>query len=393
MSLLPIIKRKLIVLADAYKASLKEAFKFFKECLGQKKVVIISDKRIISIPISSNIQTYLFSILLIFFLWVSYSTGQYFAHESVISQKEKEIWSSNMLNQNLQHQVLDLHDNLKELNSYFVNTQQLNQAQKNVDLLAPSSKKNKSSGSIAYSGDLFSEPNNSATPETETQRVLFNIRDKVIERIESLERIIGLTGIKLSKVISNNASLRDSVASIQRSSKFAQGGPFEPADNQNDNNVFDREEFMESVNYLRELEKAVHKMPLTYPMAEYYLSSGFGKRKDPFRNRWAMHKGLDFVGKINAEIYSTSPGIVKKAGRYGAYGKFIEIDHGNGFTTRYGHLNKIMVKKGQQVQRGELIGLQGNTGRSTGSHLHYEVRFNKRAYNPMKFLKAGQYVF
>ena len=382
----------------ALKEKVNEYFQFFKACLGEKKVVIISEKRISSLPVSSRVQMTIVSILLLFLLWVSYSTGQYFAYESVITQKEKEIWSSNMLNQNLQHQVLDLHENLKELNRYFVTAQQLNLEQKNSQAIIAKDKSVKGSDlPITTSASNINSGNLTGAPETETQRVLFNIRDKVLERIESLEKIIDLTGIRLKNILANNRHLEAIYHSARindGTSTANQGGPFEPVEaSDKDLLVFDREMFMQSVLYLKELEQTVHTMPLTYPMEKYYLSSGFGKRRDPFRKSQSMHKGLDFVGERHSTVYTTAPGVVLKARRYGAYGKFVEIDHGNGFTTRYGHLSRILVKQGQKVVRGEPIGQQGNTGRSTGEHLHYEVRFNKRAYNPMKFLKAGHYVF
>jgi murein DD-endopeptidase MepM/ murein hydrolase activator NlpD len=117
-----------------------------------------------------------------------------------------------------------------------------------------------------------------------------------------------------------------------------------------------------------------------------WLSSYFGVREDPFNHRRRTHFGLDFVGPRNTNIHSTAKGIVTlvKHSRRG-YGNEIVIDHGYGFSTRYAHLNEILVAEGQHVERGELIGLMGSTGRSTGTHLHYEVRFNKRPVNPLYF--------
>jgi murein DD-endopeptidase MepM/ murein hydrolase activator NlpD len=117
-----------------------------------------------------------------------------------------------------------------------------------------------------------------------------------------------------------------------------------------------------------------------------WLSSYFGVREDPFTFRNKSHMGMDFVGPRNTNIFSTANGIVTlvKHSRRG-YGNEVVIDHGYGYSTRYAHLNKILVAEGQQVERGELIGLMGNTGRSTGTHLHYEVRFMRRPVNPLYF--------
>ena len=106
-----------------------------------------------------------------------------------------------------------------------------------------------------------------------------------------------------------------------------------------------------------------------------------------------MHYGLDLEGAIGTRVYVTAPGIVVRAGFKGKFGKFIEVDHGLGFKTRYGHLNKILVKRGQKVNYRQKIALLGNTGRSTGPHLHYEVLHNSKPRNPWRFIKAGRYVY
>jgi murein DD-endopeptidase MepM/ murein hydrolase activator NlpD len=141
------------------------------------------------------------------------------------------------------------------------------------------------------------------------------------------------------------------------------------------------------------LDGAIASLPLGHPVgAETYRTSGFGLRQDPFTKRPTMHHGLDFGGQRETPIVATAGGIVTRVGRNGAYGKMIEIDHGHGFKTRYAHLHKTFVKRGQTVDKGEKLGGMGSTGRSTATHLHYEVLFQGRAYDPNKFLKAGLYV-
>ena len=106
-----------------------------------------------------------------------------------------------------------------------------------------------------------------------------------------------------------------------------------------------------------------------------------------------MHYGLDFGSTPRAPIYVTAPGTVSFAGWKGNFGKMIEVDHGAGIKTRYAHLSKITVKKGQTIAFGDKIGVIGSTGRSTGNHLHYEILFRDKALDPMQFIKAGRYVF
>ncbi|MDQ5960957.1 MAG: hypothetical protein QG592_2040, partial [Pseudomonadota bacterium] len=130
-------------------------------------------------------------------------------------------------------------------------------------------------------------------------------------------------------------------------------------------------------------------LPTITPILGNYVGSGFGWRVDPIVGAGALHEGIDFVADIGTPVVAAAGGVVVMADRHPQYGNLIEIDHGNNFTTRYAHLSKLSVKEGQVVRRGKEIGLSGNTGRSTGPHLHFEVRFNGVAQNPARFLQQG----
>ncbi len=134
-------------------------------------------------------------------------------------------------------------------------------------------------------------------------------------------------------------------------------------------------------------------VPLAAPMNKFYITSAYGYRKDPYTKRRAFHKGIDLGASWGSSVLSTASGKISFVGRYGAYGKSVFVDHGNGIETRYAHLSKILVKKGETVDLGQIIGKIGNTGRSTGKHLHYEIKVNKKAKNPWPFLKIGKNVF
>lgn len=370
------IKKAFIISVLNYIKLVREIAFFIRQCLGTKKIVVISDKSIVSLPVSSKFQITVSALALVLMLWVSYSTGKYFAYESIISEKDREIWSTNNNNEKLQYQVTDLHRNLKELNKYFENIRQYDQvARKDVP-------------DLGNEGDKVASVK-SDSESAGAQEILFNIRSKVIERIKSLENIISMTGVKIKDFASNNPDLQQSI--VHTSETGGQGGPYNPVDG--GSILFDKNHFDSEVNYLLELEKVIHSLPLSMPLKSRYITSGFGVRVDPLRKRLSMHDGIDIVGPYGAEIFSTAPGMVVFAGRNGSYGKFVEIDHGKGLTTRYGHLSKILVKKGEQVARNHLIGLQGSTGRSTGPHLHYEVRYDKKPRDPQNFLRAGKYVF
>lgn len=143
---------------------------------------------------------------------------------------------------------------------------------------------------------------------------------------------------------------------------------------------------------LDSVRSALMSFPTAKPVDNYYISSYFGRRKDPFRRVWAMHHGLDMAGWPGSAINATADGVVTRAGTWGAYGRMVEIDHGNGFKTRYGHMKRVRVKRGQQISRGQRVGDMGRTGRSTGTHLHYEIWFGGKPRNPLPFLKAAEYV-
>ncbi|MEG3179484.1 M23 family metallopeptidase [Sphingomonas sp. LT1P40] len=135
------------------------------------------------------------------------------------------------------------------------------------------------------------------------------------------------------------------------------------------------------------LEQTVIAIPSMQPVDNIKLTSSFGVRSDPFHGTAAMHAGVDIPGPIGTPIYATADGVVGRSGRFGGYGNLITVNHGKGIETRYGHLSKILVAGNTRVRRGQLIGLMGSTGRSTGSHLHYEVRVDGAAVNPMPFMQ------
>lgn len=139
------------------------------------------------------------------------------------------------------------------------------------------------------------------------------------------------------------------------------------------------------------LQDGLISIPSVQPVADMKFTSNFGIRSDPFRGTAAFHPGVDIPCATGTAVYATADGVVDKAERSGGYGNMVEIDHGRGIQTRFGHLSKILVVAGQRVKRGQLIALSGSTGRSTGPHLHYEVRIDGRAVNPMPFLTTADY--
>ncbi len=208
-------------------------------------------------------------------------------------------------------------------------------------------------------------------------------------QLENLRAILRLTDLDIEDVV---ASERDSEE---------QGGPFLPIsesgfapgielDGQFEGRINRIAARLMEVN---ELEQFAAQGPFGPPISvPHRRTSGFGLRRDPFNGRPTQHRGLDYGAYRRAPIVATGPGEVIYAGWRGGYGRTVEIDHGYGFVTRYAHLHEIAVRRGDSVERGQQIGGMGSTGRSTATHLHYEIWYNGSAIDPDRLLRAGRYV-
>jgi len=220
--------------------------------------------------------------------------------------------------------------------------------------------------------------------ETE-ELVVQRLADSTATYIGTMEKVVKLAGLDLKRLLKSHSH-----------KPSGQGGPFfdistdDLPGKQLKANLINLDI---QLSRWEALQGAMKRIPLAPPLNSYYITSEFGKRRDPFNRRWAAHYGVDMGKGFKSAVYATAPGVVTYAGWKGKYGKLVEINHGSGLKTRYGHLNRIFVKKGEKVKFHKKIGLLGSTGRSTGAHLHYEVVFRGRAKNPMKFIRAGRYVF
>jgi len=225
-----------------------------------------------------------------------------------------------------------------------------------------------------------------ANMRDQQQELVDRVEDRTADGISGLEQLVAATGLDVDKLLGEVVGYG------------GQGGPFIPADNLLATDV--SYELQVSVAMLDQrldrweaLHRLVQALPLTAPLEHYEINSDFGYRKDPINGRSALHTGVDFGAPRNTALYTTAPGVVTFAGWRGRYGRVVEIDHGYGVKTRFAHLAKISVKKGQNVEVGEEVGLLGSSGRTTGPHLHYEILFEGKPYDPMNFIKAGKDVF
>jgi murein DD-endopeptidase MepM/ murein hydrolase activator NlpD len=220
------------------------------------------------------------------------------------------------------------------------------------------------------------------------QGVLNQFSDRVTLRADFVERTVALTGLDPDKLV------HDSIAS-----RLGKGGPLIPV-GKVAADLGPESGFVAAVDGLNEqwsrwtaLQEAVRTLPLAAPLDQYWVSSSFGERKDPITGEVARHEGLDIVAPLGARVLAPAPGTVVVAERHKRFGRLIEIDHGRGLTTRYAHLSKILVEVGQQVEHRQEIGVMGSSGRSTGPHVHYEVRYRDQPLDPEKFLMAGWRLF
>ncbi|WP_162937915.1 M23 family metallopeptidase [Kiloniella sp. EL199] len=218
-----------------------------------------------------------------------------------------------------------------------------------------------------------------------------NIQRELVDRLTErskyslgvIEKTVEMTGLNLETLLGSE------------NLDTGQGGPYIPVDE-----IQESADFEASVNMLdmqltrwETLQDVVAKLPLTTPIDQYRITSSFGKRRDPVTGKTSVHNGLDMAAPMKSSVYAPAPGKIVYAGWRGRYGRLVEIDHGNGIRTRYGHLRKLLVKQGQEVSHREKIALLGNSGRSTGPHVHYEVLYNNKPVDPRKFILAGRHVF
>jgi hypothetical protein len=210
-----------------------------------------------------------------------------------------------------------------------------------------------------------------APPEAEpsTERVAEMGRRAVVE----FRRMLASTGLNIGRLFPQFAPDR------------AEGGPFVPPPKGSQIESF-------SQDRLEAMRSLIKSLPLAVPLDHYQLESRFGPRHDPFNRRWSFHTGLDLSAAYMSPVYATAAGVVTYAGYRSDYGKVVEIDHGNGIATVYGHLHRYIVSVGQRVIEHTQIGLLGSTGRSSGPHVHYEIRVNDEPQDPEKFIGLARVI-
>ena len=304
---------------------LKKKLKFFLLwILTPRELILRQRDRMYGIRLSTKIQGFILSSLIIMAGWIVYSSVFYVKFDELITLKNKKI---SVLNDNLDVAKKD-QETLGKLQKEYATTTSL---------------------------FLDSTENNSQTLEK-----------TIIEA--------GLDPNELVKRFTGDAP---------------RGGAFV-----SETGEVTKEQFIKNnLQKLEALQNIISTVPLIAPLDYYWVSSNYGRRKDPVNKKNAMHYGIDLVAQTSTIISATAAGIVTASGKRANYGTMVEIDHGYGLKTRYGHLHKVNKKKGEIVDFREEIGRLGSSGRVTGPHLHYEVLYDYKPQNPAKFINAGKNVF
>ncbi len=395
------LKKKIFAVLAAFgMLALQGAVRFYKLVFAKRTILFVTNQKIRSISIGPIAQLG----ILIAIAWVANLFDQSLRYHEILSAKSEEINKLQSVNNYFQEEFNDVNERLKKINDYLISvtgngTHKVSGEEK-PEFKTPKNIKEE---------DLSDDDQQTLNELKTTKTILSDLHSFTRNRIKTIENAISITGLNLkgsNKNVAKNTS-RDTEKEISLNNKkdltAKQGGPLEEVGSIDTNIPYSQEdllekhleksEFSSDIDRLTMLENLVKAMPLARPMKRYYISSGFGGRVDPILGGHAIHKGLDFAGPEHEKIISPSNGKVVLAGPFSGYGNAIVIDHGFGITTRYGHLATVKVTEGQIVKKGEVIAIQGNTGRSTGSHLHYEVRYRNTPLNPKKFLEAGDTLF
>ena len=395
-----ILRRKLRIFIEPLLTIYARLFiRLFKLIFTKRTILFVTNQKIRSITFGPFSQAFCY----IFFAWVINLFMQSLNYDRIINSKAEEINKLKVANSYFADEFDIVNEKLKKVNKYIITisgqAQNVNARQEQFVVPKDLDEEN-----------LTKKDKHTLNEIKNSHKHLSMFTETASQRIKKIEKAILKTGLNIKKPnvdIEKIRNLKVAEYSLNEKSQIEnlpKGGPEQDFDSDLERALSEKKlsdpEFIErkieqakfnnEVEYLIVLEKLTKALPLSEPMKNYYISSGFGHRIDPITNRHTPHRGLDFVGSNREKVISPSAGRVVLARWFSDYGNAIVIDHGYGVTTRYGHLSKIRVSEGERVKEGRVIGLQGSTGRSTGDHLHYEVRYRNVPLNPKRFLEAGE---
>ncbi len=430
------------------RSAVRKGFKgLFNRLFCKRSVIIISDHKTQHVPFSASTQFVATVVVLGLIMLGSYSSGSYMAAQKVIDEKQQKLETFAQENARVEAEFGALKQDLMKLADNAKGGSKTADAAKDLaaqysTTAAPAVVSGNAEVDEKYNA-VFSRisflENKVHELQANHDAMMADIRATTGGKIKELEKVIARTGMdaeplqraaeakrlqdeqqkeKYGRTVSGAvvapASLGGGDAQGGEGGPFIPasampvapgqspvaaepvtgpaGGPFIPAKTGAVLQEKDAELYF-NLRKLTTLNDVVAAMPLNIPFAEdvdYHKSSGFGTRVDPFRGSLSFHAGLDLAAPSGTKVEATNDGRIDFAGWKTAYGNVVDVKHEYGFSTRYGHLSRILVRPGQLVKKGQVIGVQGSTGRSTGEHVHYEVRYNDQPINPANFVKVGE---
>lgn len=386
-----------------------------KPLFSNKEIIFRSSGRAKVFNISSRLQMFLLAFLVVISCWSAYSYHMYNISDQIISVKDEELDKTRDAYVDLMTDFVAIHRNISsmftliddkeiqdelQISRYKQQAQVVEEKIRQITDAAEWVKNDELEEKTALRDALLQRDR--AISERNELLIKIKILEESLEKLEAseleiLERIEKVSDKEMTKIKEAISAINKSIKKqnkyfnpLANSKQNNAGGAYEPDFSSVNNaelnkklqDVFGQ---MDNVNYYREMMKSV---PVGKPVWSYWVSSAFGKRSDPFNQKSASHKGVDLASNKGNKVKTMARGKVVRSGWAGGYGNLIEIDHGNGFKTKYAHLNKSYVKKGQTVDAGDAIGEVGSTGRSTGPHLHYEIIYNGAPVDPGVFMKV-----
>lgn len=386
-----------------------------KPLFSNKEIIFRSGGRAKVFNISSRLQMFMAALLIIVGSWSAYSYYMYNKSDQIISFKDRELDETRDAYVDLMTDFVAIHRNISSMFTLIdegqmqdelnisrykqqaqVVEEKIRQIADEKAWLKPEELEEKTTlrDALLQRDRAVSERNELLA---KIKVLEANIKSLEDAELEILNRVGKLSEKEMAKIKEAVSSINKSIKKqnkyfnpLANSKKDSAGGAYEPDTpvlnnaelNQKLQEVFAQ---IDDISYYREVMKSV---PIGKPVWSYWLSSSFGHRSDPFNKKSATHKGVDLASNKGNKVKTMAKGKVTRSSWNGGYGNMVEIDHGNGFKTKYAHLNKSYVKKGEYVNPGDTIGEVGSTGRSTGPHLHYEVLYNGTPVDPMAFIKV-----
>ncbi len=333
----------------------RRLWQLFEGLFPERQIFLRARGRVGFISISRRVQVVSLALVLSFGGWVIYTSIYYGSFDWILREKNKQIADAGV--------------------AYSSAMSEINRFTKERDKLR---------------GQVDSLQSRLDELRTTEAALLDRLTRRSSKTIKDVEKLIIMTGLKPDTLIARISTPGDADGDSGQGGPFisvARGGPRDP-------HLDAKVAKLDSkINRWQKLQRVLRYLPLASPVDHYRLASGYGRRRDPINKRWSRHYGIDLAYHRNTPVLAPAPGTVAFSGRRGGLGRVVEIDHGMGIRTRYGHLSRILVKHGQTVGFRDKIGLLGNSGRSTGPHVHYEILVDGKPQNPMKFIKAGRYAF